>query len=199
MEKIQTLFKRSADRQSITGEVTPGCEWVLAGEGVARRKVDGTCVLIRRDGIAVHGFARRIVKSGKATPPAFVPITTDPNTGNVVGWEPIGQSGFAKFFDEAVTNHDGDRLGSLLPGTYELVGPKINGNPEGYDEHTLLRHDTLPEIANPEPCDFDTLRMLFTDPEAGLAGAGWEGLVWTHPDGRRAKLKVRDFRQTRSA
>jgi len=25
-------------------------------------------------------------------------------------------------------------------GTYELVGPKVQGNPEKFDKHTLIRH-----------------------------------------------------------
>ncbi len=39
-EKIPTLFVRDLeDRAHVTDEVTPGCEWVLAGEGVAYRSM----------------------------------------------------------------------------------------------------------------------------------------------------------------
>ena len=44
MKKIPTLFKRTYDGnrvKSITSEVTPGMEWVLAGEGLATVKIDG--------------------------------------------------------------------------------------------------------------------------------------------------------------
>ena len=46
MKKIPTLFKRTYDGpriKGITDEVTPGLEWVLAGEGLATVKIDGTC------------------------------------------------------------------------------------------------------------------------------------------------------------
>jgi hypothetical protein len=32
----------------ISTDVTPGCEWVMAGEGVATRKYDGTACLVTR-------------------------------------------------------------------------------------------------------------------------------------------------------
>ena len=44
MRKIPTLFKRTYDGSRIKGicdEVTPGLEWVLAGEGQATVKIDG--------------------------------------------------------------------------------------------------------------------------------------------------------------
>ena len=28
-------------------------------------------------------------------------------------------------------------------GTYELCGPKIQGNPEGFEKHTLVRHGSV--------------------------------------------------------
>ena len=46
MRKIPTLFVREFlpnHKIIITDQVAPGCEWVLAGEGVATRKLDGTC------------------------------------------------------------------------------------------------------------------------------------------------------------
>lgn len=200
MKKIPTLFQRDPDdRRFVMGVLTPGCEWVLAGEGVPTRKYDGTCVLVRRDGMAVHGFGRRIVKPGKPTPPGFVAVEYDAVTGNVVGWEPIAQSGFARYFDQAVRQwHDGVEKTSLVPGTYELCGPKINGNPEGYPFHVLRPHALAEELnlglvfpltvaelwtwATYRPAEWWTLH-----------GRRFEGIVWHHPDGRMAKLKARDL------
>lgn len=45
MKKIPTLFKRDSEWMA-TPEVTPGFEWVLAGEGVATVKYDGRCTMI---------------------------------------------------------------------------------------------------------------------------------------------------------
>jgi hypothetical protein len=186
VRKIPTLFKRDpADMKHVLPEVNPGCEWVLAGEGVATRKYDGTCVLVLRDGLAVTGYARREVKPGKAPPANWVEVDRDEVTGKAVGWEPIGQSGFAAFFDEAITGIDSVADGvEVLPGTYELCGPKINGNPEGFAAHVLVPHGVV-ECAR-APRDFEALRdylLLHT----------FEGIVWHHPDGRMAKLKRKDF------
>lgn len=41
MKKIPTVFVRDPDdRKHVLPQVTPGCEWVLAGEGRATRKFD---------------------------------------------------------------------------------------------------------------------------------------------------------------
>ena len=178
MKKIPTLFRRDEqDRRRVTPEVHPACAWVVAGEGVATRKYDGTCV--RFDG--TRWWARREVKQGKAAPDGFVAVETDETTGNTVGWEPVEQSAYAKYHAEAVN-------GDEKTGTYELCGPKVNGNPERYDRHTLVPHEqavVLTGDAEP-PRDFDGLA-------AYLAEFPYEGIVWHHPDGRMAKLKRRDF------
>jgi hypothetical protein len=93
VQKIPTVFRRDPDdMKHVLPEVNPGCEWVLAGEGVATRKYDGTCVMLDGQG----WWARREVKPGKAAPGGFVPIETDEATGKTVGWEPIAQSSFAR-------------------------------------------------------------------------------------------------------
>lgn len=177
MKKIPTLYVRDEnDRRYVTDEVTPGCEWVLNLEGVATRKYDGTCVMKLGD----DWYARREVKPGRPEPEGFMLAEQDPNTGKAVGWIPMEQSDFRKWWREAVSN----RAFLLADGTYELCGPKINGNPEGFAYHVLLSHE-LAEIlpASPDP-------MLLIDL---CRRDGLEGIVWHHPDGRMAKLKVRDF------
>lgn len=187
MRKIPTLFQRDPDdMRRVLPEVTPGCEWVLAGEGVATRKYDGTCVMF--DG--TDWWARREVKPGKVIPTGFVPVETDENTGKAVGWQPMDQSPFAKFHDEAVrTARKILLLDTFRPGTYELIGPKINGNPEGAWAHWLVCHADAEPIRTPG-LDHAELGRFFLKT---LADEGIEGLVWHHPDGRMAKLKVRDF------
>jgi hypothetical protein len=184
MKKIPTLFVRDpANRKHVLPEVTPGCEWVLAGEGVATRKYDGTCTLLDEEG---RWWARREVKPGKGIPDDFVPVEHDLVTGKTVGWEPIESSGFAKFHADALP--EGTPSGEVFrPGTYELCGPKVNGNPEGFPYHLLIEHSTAQVIPLAYPLDFEGLRHRLT--------SDWphEGIVWHHPDGRMAKLKKRDF------
>lgn len=185
MRKIPTLFARDlrlGRPRTVLPDVTPGCEWVTAGEGRPTRKWDGTCTMLDEHG---NWWARREVKPGKDIPRCFVTVQHDEATGKLFGWEPMAQSSFAKIHAEAVTNST-----TAAPGTYELLGPKINRNPDGFDAHILLPHGWAPlsERIDVEaaPRDFDGLReWLHTRP--------YEGIVWHHPDGRMTKIKKRDF------
>lgn len=183
MRKIPTLFKRDPENMArVLNEVNPGCEWVLAGEGRPTRKYDGTCLLLDADG---SWWARREVKPGKRPPPNFRAEETDPNTGKTVGWEPIEQSSFFKAFSSMTP---ADRY--MPSGTYELCGPKVNGNPEGYEHHVLVPHGCYSPLFPDHriPRDFDGLKALLTSD-----GFTFEGVVWHHEDGRMVKIKRRDF------
>lgn len=188
MRKIPTVFKRDPeDPRRLLPEVNQGCEWVLDGEGVATRKYDGTCVMFDGE----RWWARREVKAGKAAPEGFLLVASDSFTGKSVGWIPMEASSFAKWHAEAVADYPG---GVAVPDTYELCGPKINGNPEGFDCHVILRHSGAERLrvgVAGEPLTIDHLR----DEVIRLQTLrGIEGIVWHHPDGRMAKLKGRDFR-----
>jgi hypothetical protein len=201
VKKIPTVFVRNPDdRRYVTDEINPGCEWVLAGEGVATRKYDGTCVRIE-NGDVFAIWSRREVKPGKVTPDGFVPVEQDPTTGKVVGWEPWLNSSFAAFIQEAgetwADDHPiPDPWHSRPPsGTYELCGPKINGNPERLARHVLIPHATAERIGEylvDGRRDFGVI----TASVRVAATVGAEGIVWHHPDGRMAKLKARDLRQS---
>jgi hypothetical protein len=175
MRKIPTLFARDPDdMRHVTRHVNPAAKWVLDGDSIATRKFDGTCTMLDDGG---RWWARREVKPGKPFPPGYVEEETDPNTGKTVGWEPIEQSSFVKAFSSV-------EQPPTEPGTYELVGPKVNGNPEGYDTHQLVPHGAW--VLDDVPLDFDDLAEW-------LHAHDYEGIVWHHPDGRMAKLKKRDF------
>uniref|UniRef100_A0AAU2VGM1 Uncharacterized protein n=1 Tax=Streptomyces sp. NBC_00003 TaxID=2903608 RepID=A0AAU2VGM1_9ACTN len=192
MRKIPTLFVRNPDdRRYVLPEVTPGCAWVLAGEGAATRKFDGTCVMF--DG--TDWWARREVKPGKIPPPGYVALSTDEVTGRTVGWEPIKQSSFATFHAEAVANVQVPTVPArpFAPGTYELIGPKINGNPEGRKSHRLILHAEADVVSLPGR-DFDTVRQTVLQ-LAEIDHA--EGIVFHRnpgdPNTEMAKIKARDF------
>lgn len=186
MKKIPTVFLRdfAGSPRHVTREVDPRCAWVLNGEGTPTRKWDGVC--FKRD-IDGTWWARREVKPGKAPPPGFVAEEHDTVTGKTAGWEPAGQSGFAGLHAEALGSG-----GCARPGTYELVGPKVNGNPEAFAAHLLIRHGwmRLDDRLDVEdmPRDYDGLACW-------LAGREWEGVVFHCPDGRMAKIKRKGFPQ----
>ncbi|BBM88058.1 hypothetical protein [Candidatus Uabimicrobium amorphum] len=176
MKKTPTIFKRDEqDRKKVIDEVYPGCEWVFAGEGVATRKYDGTCVKIE-DG---KYFKRREVKKGKSIPDGFIQEVLDETTGKRFGWMEVDpELAENKWHMEAFD-------ASLTPGTYELVGPKIQGNLEGYETHTLVKHSDAEK--------YDDVPRSFSGISQWLEDKDVEGLVFHHPDGRMAKIKKRDF------
>lgn len=184
MRKIPTVFvrDRDGDPKFVTRVPHPDCAWVLAGEGVPTRKFDGTCV--RFDG--TRWWTRREVRPGRTAPDGFVPLGTDEVTGKTVGWEPAEASAYWKYLRAAIDAAGDDAAGTAVweSGTYELIGPKVNGNPEGVDEHTLVPHGA--QRLTGVPLDFDGLREW-------LLAHSYEGIVWHAADGRMAKLKRRDM------
>jgi hypothetical protein len=73
----------------------------------------------------------------------------------------------------------------LPDGTYELVGPKVQGNKDHYGHHCLVSHERAAQQVD-APRNFEDLK-------GWLATHNMEGLVWHHADGRMAKIKRRDF------
>lgn len=175
MKKIKTIFKRNPENmREILPEVTPGCEWVFEGEGVATRKYDGSCCMVR-DGKL---YKRREVKEGKQIPADFEEEDFDKNTGKRFGWVPVTDSPEDKYHNEAFCP-------GLPDGTYELLGPKIQRNMEGEESHRLQAHSEAQKLEDC-PREFDSLALWFKSMDI-------EGVVWHHPDGRMAKIKLRDF------
>ena len=74
---------------------------------------------------------------------------------------------------------------SLQDGTYELIGPKVQGNPHDMLIHSLVPHG-LVQIREAGRT-FDNIRKLLAE------NTHVEGIVWHHEDGRMAKIKRRDF------
>jgi hypothetical protein len=189
MRKIPTIFLRDPeDMRYVTKDPNPECDWVFAGEGVATRQYDGTCVYHDVDG---GWWARREVKPGKEAPDNFRRIETDETTGKTVGWEPIPQSPFGKYHAEAVEISEKlTEKSQWLEGTYELIGPKVNGNPEKVNVHTLIKHEFAPVT---DFLDEGRTWERIAEAMAFCRTDGIEGIVFHHPDGRMAKIKAKDF------
>lgn len=191
MIKIPTLYLRDWDhpKKIVTPEINPECDWVFRGEGTATRKYDGTAMMF--DGQS--WWSRRVVKIGGQPPLGYMEVDEDKTTGTVYGWEPVEFSPFSKYVTEAFENLQVElccEASDIDPGTYELIGPKVNGNPEGeWEGHRLINHDHAEEVWIFRG-DFDIMREQIL---ALRNNYGAEGVVWHHPDGRMAKLKWRDF------
>ncbi len=175
MKKIISLFQRNYNGDRLVrNEVVPGAEWVPEGEGGATQKLDGTCCMIR-DG---RLFKRYEVKKGGKPPINFESANeVDEITGKQQGWVPVGDGPEDRYHREAFESN-------MPNGTYELCGPKVQGNPEGLRKHILFPHGCI-ALEN-VPRDFYGLKNYFQSYDI-------EGIVWHHPDGRMVKIKGKDF------
>lgn len=184
MQKIPTLFKRDYEgNRQVYNEPVEGTEWVLAGEGVATIKMDGTACLMK-DGLL---YRRYDAKKGRTPPDGFMPTEErpDPNTGHWPGWVPITGANEDKWHREALKNWQEEWDGLPPDGTYELVGPKIQGNLYDRSDHALIPHNSPALVVGP-PRTFEGIREWLSRHDV-------EGIVWHHPDGRMVKIKRRDF------
>lgn len=185
MKKISTLFKKNPnDLSRVINEVNPENQWVIDGEGIPTRKFDGTaCAII--NGLL---YKRYDVKKGKQVPANATPCQ-DPDeiTGHWPHWvmcDPDNPADKYHFEAYLYSKHIGQYLSD---GTYELCGEKIQGNPERFTGHILVKHGIieLPII----DFTFDVLKEYLCKPQNDI-----EGIVFHHKtDGRMCKLRKSDF------
>lgn len=194
MMKIPTLFKRGGKENNyhVLCELSPGCEWVLEGQGMITIKIDGMNVQVKKvDTIAgeiLKLYKRLKPSDGEYSSAAYIPAERD---------NPNDQYLFEAF----------DKLDRFATeGIYEAYGPKINANPQKADDHYMVRVapvegvlivpktaiviKTGPGVTVQE--FFNSVRReLFDSPEI-------EGLVWQFEEPsmtlkKAAKIKRKDF------
>lgn len=178
MSKISTLYKKNpVNLALVIDEINPENQWVIDGEGIPTRKFDGTAAAI----IDGQLYKRYDVKKGKQVPAYAIPCQEpDAITGHWPHWV-LCQWGKPedKYFFEAFNN-----LHDKTDGTYELCGPKVQGNPEKLNQHVLVRHGS--EVLDLPGVSFEELKDYFQHTDI-------EGIVFHHPDGRRCKIRKSDF------
>jgi len=180
MKKITTLFKKNPENLGLViNEVNPENAWAANGEGFPTRKYDGTACAI------IHGelYKRYDVKRGKEVPEGAIPCQEpDEITGHWPHWIKCDRNNPAdKWHFEAFDNQyfHGE-------GTYELCGPKIQGNPEKIQFHELVRHGcTIVEL---KERTFEYIKEYLSDSRNDI-----EGIVFHHLDGRMCKIRKSDF------
>lgn len=183
MKKIPTLFKREFYNHKVIDvlpEVTPGCEWVLNGEGVATEKIDGSCCAI------INGvfYKRYDAKKGKKPPEGAIPCqeAPDPVTGHFPHWVKVDFNDPAdKWFVNAFNNTP---IRGLHNGTCEAIGVHFQGNHYGLSDDILEPHGA--KILKDVPRDFDSIRHY-------LQCNYIEGIVFHRGNGEMCKIKRFDF------
>jgi hypothetical protein len=189
VKKIISLFQRNYETDRLVrDEIVPGAEWVVNGEGIATRKYDGTACLVL-NGLL---YKRYDAKKGKKPPEDFIAAQPEPDplTGHWPGWLVIGEGPGDKWHREAW------HAGRLDDWTYELVGPKVQGNAERYEKHTLVRHGGF-TWASGDDGTGDAVPRTFNEIRDFLSEMGVEGIVWwrylSDIDCDKVKIKARDF------
>ena len=186
MKKIPTLFKREYLNHHVVRtlpEVTPGCEWVLEGEGIATVKWDGSCCAIINDEL----YKRYDAKNGKQPPEGAIPCCDpDPITGHWPHWvkcdrkKPEDQWFFAAFNYPAFQFYRKNK--SYY--TCEAIGVHFQGNPYHMDHDMLLPHGD--DIINDLDRSFEGIHTY-------LQNHVIEGIVFWKDGEPQCKIKRSDF------
>jgi len=185
MKKISTLFKKDPnDLGRVIDEVDPENAWALT-EGIATRKFDGTACAIIDGELYKRYDVKRNKKTGEfpTIPDGAIPCQEpDAITGHWPHWVKCDRSKPEdKYHFEAF-----DVSGVWANGTYELCGPKINGNNEKLFGHFLLRHGGAFYGFGYFERSFEGIRFF-------LKNTDIEGIIFRRPDGRMCKIRKSDF------
>ena len=183
MPKLESPFVREFKDGNyvVTPKIAEGYEWVFDDDSVmAIEKLDGTNVsIVIQQGtvIAIYNRTERI------------PFINKTKQFIIEGLLEAKRRGY---IDKLL---DGQHFG-------ELIGPKVNGNPYKLEKHIWIPFETYAQEYlkykswGKYPKDFETISTWFKDGLMPLFALrhgdkqGFvEGIVFTHPDGRMAKLR----------
>ncbi len=183
MEKIPTVFDRGPNF-NVIDKVREGCEWVFDGQGAATEKLDGT-------NVRLTVRAGRLVRLEKRRNPSKV----QKQQGIIDGWyvDADEHSAEDKWIWEAARHTD---VSSWPDAEHscEALGPKIQGNALGLEHHLCVPFNMEVPVYEVPRRSFAGLHDFLAEVESRYApGHLAEGIVFHHPDGRRAKIKRRDF------
>lgn len=184
MKKISTLFKKDIHNLGrVINEINPENNWVFDGKAIATQKFDGSACAV------INGklYKRYDAKKGKTAPDGAIPCQeADLITGHHPHWVACDiDKKEDQYFWEGYTALA--ELGRVEDGTYELIGEKIQGNPENIKGHLLVKHGK--NILSLESLDFEFIKSFLSNPENDM-----EGIVFHHTaDNRMCKIRKSDF------
>jgi hypothetical protein len=196
MRKMTTLYKQYFDRlpnnkgrvfTHITDEVRDENKWVFTDTTTkAYKKLDGTaCAIIDGKLYARYMVRQRSADKPKKYPEDGIPAQPkeDPNTGQHPYWVPTDDKKEYKYHNEAFA-----RMTNKEDGTYELCGPKINGNKENLAENILINHNSTELIVQlPKELTFESIKDMVSNYKG-------EGFVLKNSSGDMCKIRRCDFK-----
>lgn len=188
MPKIECCFERRIDKNGnyvVIDKIKEGYEWVFTDDSVmCIEKLDGTNVsIVIQDGVivAVYNRTERI---------------------------PFFNRGKAHIIQGLLESYKRGYMKNLLDGQHfgELIGEKVGGNPYKIKGHLWVPFETFAQKHLRYKSwgkylkDFRTISAWFEQDliplyacmvqgEEGRKSGFVEGVVFTHPDGRMAKLR----------
>ncbi len=198
MEKIKSPFVRKEvdGKYIVTDEIEEGYAWVFEDDSVmAIEKLHGTNVSIQITDGVITGIWNRTER---------IPFFNKGKQHIVMGILNSYSKGYTEFLG------DGQHFG-------ELIGPKVNGNPYKLDEHIWIPFESYGQKHLKYKCwgkypkTFESIREWFKElmplynlrihgkGEITIGGKKVEpnhfveGIVFTHQDGRMAKLRLDMF------
>jgi len=178
MKKISTLFKKNPENLGLViNEINPDNQWVIDEKADATRKFDGTATAIIDRAL----YRRYDVKKGRSVPIGAIPCQeADAITGHHPHWLLCDRSKPEdKYFFEAF-----DKIENKSNGTYELIGEKIQGNPERVVGHILVEHGK--DFISLKDYSFESIKHI-------LEVADIEGIVFHGKDGKMCKIRKSDY------
>lgn len=194
MKKISTLFKKDPnDLGRVINEINPENEWVINdyGDVIPTQKLDGSaCAVI--DGRLYKRYDCKIDKKTgeykKPIPTNAIPCQgADKLSGHHPHWVEVrGNNPENKYHIEAWQELLGDDFDTPKDGTYELCGPKINGNNESLKTHLLIPHGHA-VLNGLKDFSFENIKKY-------LEATDIEGIVFHNVfDDRMCKIRKSDF------
>lgn len=186
MPKLYSPFVRKEinGKYIVVNEIAEGYEWVFTDESVmAIEKLNGTNVSINIQNGVITGIWNRTNR---------IPLFNKPY----------------KFISEGILNaYENGYIDMLLDGQYfgELIGTKLQGDPYNVKGHLWIPFKTYAQkhlrykCWGKYPKTFESISEWFKELmplyniRKGFKEGFVEGIVFTHPDGRMAKLRCDMF------
>ena len=190
MKKIPTLFEREFKDHKVVGIkpiVTPGCEWVLEGKGIATVKYDGSCCAL------INGdfYKRYDAKKGKQPPADAIPCQPEPDpiTGHWPHWVKVSKENAADKWYISALEYTIDMVDFDINrnATYEAIGKHFQGNPYNMGIDLLIKHGG--DIICDCPRSFEGIKEYLFKHKI-------EGIVFWLDGEPRCKIKRSDFGYT---
>jgi hypothetical protein len=176
VKKIQTIFNRPESQKLVIPEPTEAYQ--LCVLSIPTLKRDGAAAMVLNGTL----YRRRICPIDKVPPKGFVEV------------EVFGNKRYGWILPDPTNPEDKYYLSvecPLVDGTYELIGPKVQGNAERELNRKFVLHGseelpTAPVPTGDVPRDFERLKTYFDLNHL-------EGIVYWKNGSPVGKIKRRDF------